>query len=76
MEEWLAKPLPVVAELGFGYGEVLPDPVAFGAVGIDQAIQGVEDGARTLVLPRQRGLSGDRTFQVHLGRELRMEHEA
>ena len=76
MQEGLAEPGLVVAELGFGDGEVLPDTVAFGAVGIGQAFHGVQDGTRPLVFPRQRGLAGDRAFQRDVGRELRMKNDA
>ncbi len=76
MEERLAKACLVIAKLGLRDGEVLPDTVAFGAVSVGQAFEGVQDGTRSLVPPRQRGLTGDRTFQVDVGRELRMEYEA
>ena len=74
--EGLAEAGLVVAELDFGDGEVLPDAVAFGAVAVGQAFQGVQDGTRPLMLPRERGLAGDRAFEIHVGRELRMKDQA
>ena len=52
VRERLAEPCLVVAKLGFGDGEVLPDAVAFGAVAIGQSFQGVQDGPRPLVVAR------------------------
>ena len=57
VEEGLAQAGLVVAKLGFGDGEVLPDAVAFGAVAVGQAFQGVQDGTRPLVVARERGLA-------------------
>ena len=76
MKERLAEAGLVVTKLGLGDGEVLPDTGAIGAVGAGQAFQGVQDGTRPLVLPRQHGLTGNRTFQVDIGRELRMKDHA
>ena len=76
VEERLAQAGLVIAQLGLGDGEVLPDADAFGAVGVGQAFQGVQDGTRPLVLPRQRGLASDRSFQIYVGRELRMKDHA
>ena len=58
VKEGLAQAGLVVAKLGFGNGEVLPDAVAFGAVAAGQAFQGVEDGPRPLVLPRKARTGG------------------
>ncbi len=66
----------VVAQLGFGNGDVLPHMVAFRAVGGGQAFQDVQDSTRPLVLPRQHGLSRNGSFQVHVGRELWMKDHA
>ena len=53
VEEGLAQPGLVVAKLRLGDGEVLPDADAFGAVAVGQAFQGVQDGTRSLVVPRE-----------------------
>ena len=51
VQEGLAEPGLVVAKLGLGDGEVLPDTFAFGAVSARQSFQGVQDGTRPLVFP-------------------------
>ncbi len=66
----------VVAQLGLGDGEVLPNTVAFGAIAASHAFQGVQHGTRPLVFPRERGLARDGTLQEHVGRELRMKNQA
>ena len=76
MQEGFAEPSLVIAKLGFGDGKVLLDTVAFGAVGIGQAFHGVEDGTRPLVLPRKGCLAGRAAFEINIGRELRVKHEA
>ncbi len=48
--EWRAQPCLVIAKLGLGDSEVLPDTVAFGAVGVGQAFQGVENGTRSVMI--------------------------
>ena len=58
VEEGLAEAGLVVAQLGLGDGEVLPDAVAFGAVAAGQAFQSVQDGTRSLVVPRKRWIGG------------------
>ena len=51
VDEGLAEPRLVVAQLGFRDGQVLPDTGAFRAVGTGQALHRVQDGPRPLVLP-------------------------
>ncbi len=65
-----------VATLGLGDGEVLPDTDAFGAVGGGQAFQIVQDGTRPVVLPRKRCLACRAAFEVEIGWELRVKHQA
>jgi len=62
VQEGLAQARLVVAQLGLGNAEVLPDTDAFRAVAVGKAFQGIEDGTRSSVLPRQGGLASDRTF--------------
>ena len=54
VQERLAQAGLVVAQLGLGDGEVLPDTDAFGAVATGQAFQGVQDGTRPVMVARQR----------------------
>ena len=58
VQEGRAQPGLVIAQLRLGDGEVLPDAVAFGAVAAGQAFQGVQDGTRPLVFPRECGTDG------------------
>ncbi len=51
MQEGLAEACLVVAKLGLGDGEVLPDTDAVGATGARQAFQGVQYSARPLMIP-------------------------
>ena len=66
----------IIPQLRLGDCQLLPDAVAFGAVATGHAFQGVQHGTRPLVFPRELGLTGDGTFQVHIGRELRMKAQA
>jgi len=56
--ERLAEAFPVIAQLRLGYGEILPDAVAFKAVGIGQAVESVQDGAGPVMVPCERSLTG------------------
>ena len=49
---------------------------AVGSVAASQALQGIEDGTWSLMLPRYAVLPGGGSFEVHLGCPLRMEHDA
>ena len=60
----------VVAELGLRDRQVLPDAGAFRAVAAGQALQGVQDGPRPVVVAREHGLARDRPFEVQLGRRI------
>gem|GEM_PF-6914653 len=65
-----------VATLGLGDCEVLPDTDAFGAVGGGQAFQIVQDGTRPVVLTRKRCLACRAAFEIEIGWELRVKHQA
>jgi hypothetical protein len=49
--EGFSEPGLVIAKLGLGDSEILPDTVAFKAVGIGQAFQGVQDGTGSVMVP-------------------------
>ena len=69
--------MPGSREAGLRRWRGLAGRVAFGAVGVGQPFQGIQDRTRPLVFPRQHGLAGDRAaFEIHVGRELRMKHDA
>ena len=53
MNEGLAETCLIITKLALGDGEVLSDMFAFGAVGTGHSFQGVQDGARSLVLARK-----------------------
>jgi len=76
VQEWLAEPGLVVSKLGLRDSKVLPDALAIRAVSARQSLQGVQDGTRSLVFPRQHCLPRRTAFEIHLGREMRVKHDA
>ena len=76
MGKGLAEPGLVVAELGLGDGQVLPDAVALRAVAAGQPLHGVQDGPRPVMLAGEHGLARRRSFEVDVGDELRMQDHA
>ena len=75
MGEGLAVACLVIAELRFGNPQVLADGVAGVAVAVAQALQGVQDGSRPVVLAGKRLLAGGGSFEIEFGGELRMKNE-
>ena len=76
MGECLSQAALIVAELRLRDAKVSPDAVAFGAIAGGQAFQGVEHGSRPVVIPREHRLPYSRAFQVDLGWELGVQHDA
>jgi hypothetical protein len=68
MDEGHAEPGLVVTKLRLGDGEALLNSVAFGAIAVGHAFEGVEHGSRSLMISRKRGLASDSAFEIDTGR--------
>ena len=75
VQEGGTEPGLIIPQLRLGDCQLLANAVAFGVVAAGHTLQGVQHGTRPLVFPRELGLTGVGTFQVHIRRELRMKRQ-